>query len=57
MYFEDYGEQKQAMGLYAKLETRADRCAGCSAPCSGACPYGVAIPARVRESHRMLTLA
>ena len=57
MYFEDYGEQKQAMSLYAKLETRADRCAGCSAPCSGACPYGVAIPARVRESHRLLTLA
>jgi predicted aldo/keto reductase-like oxidoreductase len=57
MYFEDYDEQKQAMRLYAGLEVQADRCAGCSAPCAGACPHGIPIPTRIREAHRLLTLA
>lgn len=57
MYFEDYGDQKRAMRQYAKLEARADLCTGCSAPCAGSCPHGVAIPERLREAHRLLTLA
>jgi len=57
MYYEQYGAQKEAMRLYAALETRADVCTGCAAPCTGACPYGIPIPERTRESHALLTLA
>jgi len=56
MYFEDYGEQKQAMRLYGRLETQVDRCSGCHMPCTGACPHGVSIPTRLREAHQLLTL-
>jgi predicted aldo/keto reductase-like oxidoreductase len=56
MYFEDYGDEREAMRLYAKLDRRADVCTGCSAPCLGACPHGVPIPERTRGAHRMLTL-
>ena len=38
MYFEDYGDQKQAMQWYAKLEQDASACVTCNAPCTGACP-------------------
>ncbi|MEZ4217881.1 MAG: aldo/keto reductase [Myxococcota bacterium] len=57
MYFEDYGTQKRAMQDYARLEKRADVCIGCSAPCAGACPFGIAIQERAIEAHRLLTLA
>ena len=56
MYFEDYGDEKEAMRLYSRLEKQADVCLGCSAPCTSACPHGVDIPTRTRETHRMLTL-
>ena len=56
MYFEDYGDEKEAMRLYARLEKQADVCLGCSAPCLSACPHGVDIPTRTRETHQMLTL-
>ncbi len=56
MYFEDFGAEKEAMRLYAKLETRADVCTSCSAPCASACPYGIDIPTRTREAHELLTL-
>ena len=55
MYFEDYGNQKEAMRLYARLEKQADVCVGCSAPCLGACPHGVPIQERTLGAHRMLT--
>jgi predicted aldo/keto reductase-like oxidoreductase len=54
MYFEDYGDQKEAMRLYGRLETDAAACAGCSAPCLGACPAGVPIQERTEGAHRML---
>jgi len=57
MYFEDYGTQKRAMVDYARLEKQADVCIGCSAPCTGACPFGIAIQERTIEAHRLLTLA
>jgi predicted aldo/keto reductase-like oxidoreductase len=57
MYYERCGAQKEAMRLYAELETRADTCAGCAAPCADACPYGIPIPQRTRETHALLTLA
>ncbi len=57
MYFEDYGQQKTGMELYAKLEKQADVCIGCAAPCLGACPQGVPIQERTIGAHRLLTLA
>jgi ferredoxin len=57
MYFEDYGDEKEAMRLYAGLEPQADACIGCGAPCAGACPHGVPIPQRTRGAHDLLTLA
>jgi predicted aldo/keto reductase-like oxidoreductase len=57
MYFEDYGDEKQAMRQYARLEKRADVCIGCSAPCASSCPHGIAIPERMRETHSLLQLS
>jgi predicted aldo/keto reductase-like oxidoreductase len=57
MYFEDYGWEKRAMQSYARLGRNASACLGCSAPCTGACPVGVAIPQRMREAHELLTIA
>ena len=57
MYFEDYGQQKYAMSLYAKLEKQADVCIGCAAPCLGTCPHGVPIQERTTGAHRLLTLS
>ena len=57
MYFEDYGDEREAMRQYAKLEVQADRCGDCSAPCANACPMGVPIAEATREAHRLLSLA
>ena len=56
MYFEDYGDQKQAMELYAQLEKKADACLNCAAPCTGACPEGINIKERMVGAHERLTL-
>ena len=56
MYFEGFGAEKEAMRLYAQLETKADVCTGCSAPCANACPFGIPIPERTRDTHDLLTL-
>ena len=42
---------------YAKLDTDASACTGCSAPCLGSCPLRIDIPERTAEAHRLLTLA
>ena len=55
MYFEDYGDEREAMRQYARLDVRADVCTGCAAPCANACPFGVPIPERTRDTHRLLT--
>ncbi|MDX1648615.1 MAG: aldo/keto reductase [Myxococcota bacterium] len=57
MYFEDYGDEKEAMRLYAGLEKNASVCAGCAAPCLGACPLGVSIRDRMVGAHELLTLS
>ncbi|MDA0979591.1 MAG: aldo/keto reductase, partial [Proteobacteria bacterium] len=57
MYFEDYGDQKQAMELYAKLDRNADACLTCAAPCAGACPEGIDIRERMVGAHERLTLS
>jgi len=56
MYFEDYGDEKEAMRLYASLEKNASVCASCSAPCLGSCPIGVSIQERMVGAHDLLTL-
>ena len=57
MYFEDYGDEREAMRQYARLERKADACIGCSAPCLGSCPHGIQIQERTIGAHEMLTLA
>ncbi len=57
MYFEDYGEEREAMRQYARLDVQADVCTGCSAPCANACPFDLPIPEATQEAHRLLTLA
>jgi len=56
MYFEDYGWEKEGVRLYSKLAKDASVCAGCSAPCLGACPVEIDIPARMRGAHELLTI-
>jgi uncharacterized protein len=56
MYFEDYGNEKEAIRLYGQLAKNASVCASCSGPCLGACPVGVAIPERMRGAHDLLSL-
>ncbi len=55
MYFEDYGDQKQAMQLYAKLERNASACVECAAPCANGCPQGIPIRERMVGAHEMLS--
>jgi uncharacterized protein len=56
MYFEDYGDEKEAMRLYARLEKNASVCASCSAPCTGTCPIGVSIQERMIGAHELLQI-
>ena len=54
MYYEGFGAEKEAMGLYASLEKNAAVCARCMAPCASACPDGVDIPVRMQGAHDLL---
>ncbi len=56
MYFEDYRDEKQAMGLYATLPKRAEVCASCDAPCQRACPLALPVRERMIGAHQLLTL-
>ncbi len=56
MYFEDYGDEKEAMRLYARLEKNASVCASCSAPCTAVCPIGVPIQERMIGAHDLLRI-
>lgn len=57
MYFEDYGDEKEAMRLYSQLDRDASVCASCSAPCMGSCPVGIPIQERMAGAHDLLTIA
>jgi hypothetical protein len=59
MYFENYGRERDAMGMYAALATahNASRCLSCPAPCEPACPFALPIRQKLTRFHRMLTLA
>ncbi len=58
MYYENYGREKEALRLYSRVpeERRADRCAGCPAPCLEACEFDVPIRERLLEADRLLRL-
>ena len=56
MYFDHFGAQKEAMRLYGALDRDASVCADCPAPCTNACPTGVAIPERMRGAHDRLSM-
>jgi predicted aldo/keto reductase-like oxidoreductase len=58
LYFNNYGREKYAMGLYSKLpeSRRADRCSSCAGHCGSSCPYGIDIRASLIRAHKELTV-
>jgi predicted aldo/keto reductase-like oxidoreductase len=58
MYAENYGREKQAMLLYARVPPgrRADRCLACEAPCAGSCAFGIPLRERLGRADRTLRL-
>jgi predicted aldo/keto reductase-like oxidoreductase len=58
MYFENYREEKYAIGKYDEVPAarRAGNCRDCDAPCEAACPYGVRIRERLAAADTQLTL-
>lgn len=58
LYFNNYGWEKYAMGLYKKLpESRnALRCITCPGPCENSCPYRLAIRSKLLTAHSELTV-
>ncbi|MFK7897295.1 MAG: aldo/keto reductase [Myxococcota bacterium] len=56
MYDRDYGQPAIAAREYARLETDASACLGCSGlPCADACSSGIAISALTRDTERRLS--
>lgn len=58
MYYDSYGQQKEAMQLYAGVAPghAADHCATCSAPCEAQCSFGVPIRSKLALADRTLRL-
>ncbi len=58
MYFNSYGREKYAMGLYRAIpESRsAIMCASCTAPCEGTCPHRIPIRTKLLDAHAELTV-
>jgi predicted aldo/keto reductase-like oxidoreductase len=56
-YAENYGREREAMRLYARLDPphRADQCASCSAPCEGHCRFQLPIRDKLARAHTMLS--
>jgi len=56
MYYENYGQQRLAMEAYARIPAgrNASQCVECSAPCAGACPFGLQIKDKMRRVDRLL---
>jgi predicted aldo/keto reductase-like oxidoreductase len=56
-YFNEHGLEKDAMMRYARLGgCDGSVCESCSAPCTGACPYGVDIRKSVLRAHHDLVM-
>lgn len=58
MYFENYGQEKEAMRLYGTIgaSVRADHCVTCAAPCEARCGFGLPIRNKLVQADRMLRL-
>jgi predicted aldo/keto reductase-like oxidoreductase len=58
LYFNNYGREKYAMGLYAALppERSANQCATCSGPCVAYCPHNIKVKDKLIEAHTELTV-
>jgi predicted aldo/keto reductase-like oxidoreductase len=58
LYFNNYGREKYAMGLYAALpdSRKATQCSACSGPCTGSCPFNIAIRDKLIDAHAELTI-
>ncbi len=57
MYFENYGQEKQAMHAYANLERDAENCLKCEDErCTMSCPYGLQVGLKLRAAHNTLSL-
>ncbi|MFC1554397.1 aldo/keto reductase [candidate division KSB1 bacterium] len=59
MYFENYGREKYAMGLYKNLPQGCDasKCKTCTAPCERSCTYNIAVRDQLIEAHDQLSTA
>ncbi len=53
-YAVDYGDREGARRLYAQLDKQADACQVCGT-CLPHCPQGMKIPAKLRDTHRLLS--
>jgi predicted aldo/keto reductase-like oxidoreductase len=58
LYFNNYGREKYAMGLYRKIpESRsAAMCSNCSGICESACSFNLAIRTKLLRAHDELTV-
>ncbi len=54
-YYDRQGHTQDARARYARLGGQdGARCVGCDAPCAGACPHGLDIPAQLLGAHARL---
>ncbi len=60
MYYDTYGQQREAIRLYDRMIDEqghgAEVCVGCSAPCEGACPQSIPIRNKLVRADRLLRL-
>ena len=56
-YAAGQGREKHAIEHYRSLgEQNALHCAGCDAPCTGACPHGVDVAGNLLRAHELMTV-
>ena len=57
MYYENYGMERQAIGLLRRAPGRAEAlgCETCAGHCERACPYGLKVKTRLLHSHDILS--
>ncbi len=60
MYFDSYGNEREAMVRYAATVAEkgygAEVCVGCAAPCESSCPFGIAIKSKLTPTNKVLHL-
>jgi hypothetical protein len=57
MYFEDYGQERNALEYYAQLNKKQKpvSCASCAGYCNLSCPYGLDVKDNLIEGHKILS--